>query len=419
MARRYENKLLLVCDWGGGTLDLTLCRLTEGMAVQVANDGTDEVGGDVFDDVVLRHVVQKVSDSRRIDDAGDRQPNASQRLLERCERAKIALSSQTSVQIYSPNFFRGLEESEIDCTLDQDELESVVRPLLDKGFRRITGVLENAGFSPEQVALCIATGGMSSMPAVGRRLRELFGPAQVEIPDNTATLVAEGAAWIATDEKKLHLAKNIELLLARNSHLTLVKAGTAMPRNGEVQKMQFHLYCTDPRDGTAKFEFRSPKHAGKDILREEPRTTLGIATIAVDSKAQPFRERLELDVRIDDNLILSAHARSLMARDQERQEIHDLEFGLALPTETPTETPEKPPERMSATSTSRGALTTRANVSNTKDASLVPGELLHECEPHPFGDTIHHFSEEQKHERLYYEPCTGCGRASNDPLCEC
>ena len=271
MARRYESKLVLVCDWGGGTLDLTLCRLTGGMAVQLANGGTDEVGGDVFDDVVLRHVVQKVSDSRGIDDAGDRQPNASQRLLERCERAKIALSSQTSVQIYSPNFFRGLEENEIDCTLDQDELEGVVRPLLDKGFRRITSVLENADFSPEQVALCIATGGMSSMPAVGRRLRELFGPARVEIPDNTATLVAEGAAWIATDEKKLHLAKNIELLLARNSHLPLVKAGTAMPRNGEVQKMQFHLYCTDPRDGTAKFEFRSPKHGGKDILKEEPK----------------------------------------------------------------------------------------------------------------------------------------------------
>ena len=134
------------------------------------------------------------------------------------------------------------DDNDFDYVLGRDELERVVASLLDKGFRRISKLLDDAGFSPEQVALCVATGGMSNVPAVRRRLHELFGPERVEIPDRTATLIAEGAAWIASDKARLHLAKSVELELARNSYMPLVKAGTAMPRAGEVQKSQFHLY---------------------------------------------------------------------------------------------------------------------------------------------------------------------------------
>ena len=245
MARRYEGQLVLVFDWGGGTLDLTLCRLTHGMVVQLTNDGTDEVGGDVFDETVLNHVIRSVSRSRDPNDGLDMQPGAKERLLHRCEEAKIALSSRSAVEVYVPNFFRDRRDDDIDYTLSQGEFEDVVMPLLDKGFRRIASILDRADFSPEQVALCVATGGMSNMPAVRRRLHELFGPERVEIPDGTATLIAEGAAWIASDKIRLHLAKNVECVLARNSYLPLVKAGTPMPREGEVQKNPFHLYCTD------------------------------------------------------------------------------------------------------------------------------------------------------------------------------
>ena len=420
MARRYEGRLVLVFDWGGGTLDLTLCRLTGGMVVQLTNDGTDEVGGDVFDETVLNHVVRRVSGSRGSNNDRNIQPGAKERLLHRCEEAKIALSSRSGVQIYVPNFFRESGDDDIDYKLSQREFEDIVMPLLDKGFRRITNILDTADFSPEQVALCVATGGMSNMPAVRRRLHELFGPERVEIPDGTATLIAEGAAWIASDKIGLHLAKNVECVLARNSYLPLVKAGTAMPREGDVQKNPFHLYCTDPRDGVAKFQICSPKRAGEAVLPNDPRTNLEIVTVAVDHKAQPFQERLELDIEIDDDLVLRAHARSLNARDQDQREIHNLEFGIVLPTDAPTRT-RKMPGTMLPEKTEPGALTVRANVANRKDPRLIPGELLHGCEPHHFGDTIHHPSREQDDERLYYEPCANanCRRASNDPLCQC
>ena len=119
---------------------------------------------------------------------------------------------------------------------------------------------------------------MSNTPAVRRRLHEWFGPERVQIPDSTATLIAEGAAWIAFDGAGLQLAKNVELVLARNSYLPLVKAGTAMPKEGEVQKDTFHMYCTDRRDGVAKFQICAPEKPGRRVPPGEPRVHLESAT---------------------------------------------------------------------------------------------------------------------------------------------
>ena len=76
MLRRYDRKLILVFDWGGGTLDLTLCRITGDVAVQLMNDGTDEVGGDVFDEAIMNHLVQEVFEVRGLDEATESQPGA-------------------------------------------------------------------------------------------------------------------------------------------------------------------------------------------------------------------------------------------------------------------------------------------------------------------------------------------------------
>ena len=331
MLRRYDNKLILVFDWGGGTLDLTLCRPVRDMVVQLMNDGTDEVGGDVFDEAILNRLVGNVRRSRGLGETVHAHQGAKARLLDRCERAKIDLSYRSNVAIYVGSFFDGVVEEEFDYSLSQSELENIVGPLLDKGFGRIERVLGDSGYSREQVALCLATGGMSNMPTVKRRLHEWFGPERVQIPDSAATLIAEGAAWIAEDQVGLQLAKNVELVLARNSYLPLVKSGTAMPKEGEVRSETFHLYCTDPRDGVAKFQMCAPRRAGSMVLPSEPRTHLENVTIKVDSKARAFRERLELDVRIDDNLILEAHARSLNVKDEDRRQIHNLEFGLRFP----------------------------------------------------------------------------------------
>lgn len=421
MLRRYDRKLVLVFDWGGGTLDLTLCRPMGDMVVQLMNDGTDEVGGDVFDEAIMNRLIQKVAAARGLGESVDTQPGAKARLMDRCERAKIDLSSRSNVAIYVGSFFRGADEEEFDYALSQGELEQIVGPLLDKGFKRIERILTDAGYTPEQVSLCVATGGMSNMPAVKRRLHEWFGPERVKIPDGTATLISQGAAWIAADQVGLQLAKNVELVLARNSYLPLVKAGTVMPKEGEVQRETYHLYCTDPRDGVAKFQICTPKRAGASVLPSDPRTHLEHVTVKVDGKARAFHERLELDVRINDDLILEAHARSLNLKDEDRREIHNLEFGLRFPAEAQaTGSSDKEKEEAPASGGHRpiGALSVRANVADRVDLALVPGEFLYQYDPFYF-DVRRNPPERQVLEKLYYQPCSLCGRASNDPACQC
>jgi molecular chaperone DnaK len=139
----------------------------------------------------------------------------------------------------------------------------------------------------------------------------------------------------------------------------------------------------------------------------------------VDAKAQAFRERLELDVRINDDLILEAHARSLNVKNEDRREIHNLEFGLAFPTSSAGEPDEIDDENPPADDPrEKGTLSVRANVADRDDPRLVPGEFLYQYNPHYF-DVRRDPPEHQVHEKLYYEPCSICRRASNDPLCKC
>ena len=419
----YAGKLVLVFDWGGGTLDLTLCRIIGDTVVQVMNDGTDEVGDDVFDETIMQRILTKVTQEKGFGDEIEFQPGAKERLLEACERAKIALSGRASAEVYVGNFFRSTDSDDLHYTLSKEEFEKAVRTLLNKGFARIEKVLADAGFGHEQVELYLATGGMSNMPTVRERLHTSFGPQRVSVPDETATLIAEGAARIAADNASLHLAKNVELELARSSYLPLLKAGTRMPRGGTMTRPEnFHLYCTDPRDGKAKFQICAPRRAGRKVRPNEPRTCLETMTVKVDAKALKFQERLELTVQVDENLILHAHAHSLNRRDDDRCEIHNLEFGLRLRNieggANDGEEAEPAEDEENDQSTAAGALMVRANVTNVEDPAKIPGEYLYQLDPGYF-DVRRRPPEEQNLEKLYYQPCSVCGRASNDPACKC
>jgi hypothetical protein len=169
----------------------------------------------------------------------------------------------------------------------------------------------------------------------------------------------------------------------------------------------------------AKFQIWAPKRPGRSVLPGEPRTDLDNLTVKVDAKARAFRERLELDVRINDDLILEAHARSINLKDEDRREIHNLKFGLDFPTSSAGHGEEIDDEHPPADDPfEKGTLSLRANIADRKDPSLVPGEFLYQYDPHYF-DVRSNPPEYQDLERLYYEPCSICGLASNDPLCAC
>lgn len=421
--QRLNRELVLVFDWGGGTLDLTLCQIVDGMLVQILNDGCSNVGGDVLDEIIRNEIVQRCLKSRNVESELPIQADAKQRLLDRAERAKIELSNKENAVVFVSDYFQTDKyDVDIEYSLGRQEMESIVNEKIDIGIQRIHSLFEKAGISSASIALCLATGGIVSMPIIKSRLREIFGPQRLNVSERGNTIISEGAAWIAHDKANLTLAKNVELLVARNSYFPIIKAGVKMPREGKVQRTeQLSLYCTDPRDGVAKFQIMAPIKPGRNIQKTDPRDTLNSLSIMVDNKAQPFFERLELQINIDENLILNACAMSSIKRDEDRVEIHNLEFGLDLPlTHGFSNKYEAIDINGMSGGHNHGSVSLRSNITppDVKSDSLVPGELLYESNPFYF-DRRHIIPEIQTLEKLYYQPCSICGRSSNHSDCHC
>ncbi len=420
LIRRYDGKLLLVFDWGGGTLDLTLCRVLDGLLVQVANDGTDDVGGDVFDDELRNEVEKRSRAGNGLGEDVEVLPEARKRLLHECEKAKIRLSDRSTWNVYVDPYYQSEEQTDLQVNLTRDDLQDIVGHLVRKGVARIERLLEREGYSTASVELCLATGGMVNMPLVKNRLDELFGPGRVHVSRRSSSAIAEGAAWVAHDEARLHLAKNVELALARNSYMPLLPAGLEMPQEREHRRERFSMYCVDPSDGHGKFSLVSPHRPGPRVLPDDKRRPLCNMLLKVDAKAQPFRERLELEASINEDLVLTATAWSLNQKGRVEAEVHDLEFALATPgNQSRWLRGGVLDGREGESATSRpGDLAMRSNLASREDKDLVPGEVVQRM--HNFASKRPwHPTAIQIEEQMYYAPCSYCKRPSNDPKCQC
>lgn len=410
---RLNRELVLVFDWGGGTLDLTLCRIADGLLVQVMNDGCSDVGGDVIDDMLVNEIERRALAKRGITREVGRQVGATARLREEAERAKIALSSKDVYTVLVLDYFRS-EAGDVDLEyrITRQELEDIVASKVSQGIGRIETLLRAARVDPSSIEKCLATGGMVNMPAIQARLHELFGARRVDISARGNTIISEGAAWIAHDRTRLMLAKNVEVMVARSAYFPVIQAGTAMPREGEMQRAPepLTLYCCDPTDGVAKFQLAAPKRTGRSVQVTDERDFLGMLSVGVDARQRPLIERLLLDVSIDENLVLHANAKSTIAGKSDSLELHNLEFGLNVgPSNSEDDMSKLDGEKeVNADLREVGAIQLRSNISvHATDITKVPGEVLYKWEPLYF-DVRSKPPYEQEYEKLMYQPCSAC-----------
>ncbi|VDO12589.1 unnamed protein product, partial [Brugia timori] len=148
---RLNRQLVLVFDWGGGTLDLTLCRIVDGMLVQVRNHGSSDVGGDIIDDMVANEVERRVLAARGIHGSVTRQVGALARLRAKAEEAKIRLSSVDEHYIGVLDYFAdGVGDVDLEYRLTREELESIVKPKINSGVGRIEALLGEAHIDPSE-----------------------------------------------------------------------------------------------------------------------------------------------------------------------------------------------------------------------------------------------------------------------------
>ena len=192
-----ENRVLLVFDWGGGTLDLTLCRMMGGTLMQIDSAGNNEIGGDVFDERLRNLVRTRHAEQYGVEDiTAVEAPGMGAKLLARCEIAKIQLSSEDSAaqSVFVRDYAR-LEGAagDLRVSLSLADIERESRTLVNRGLAMIDQMLEAARLDYNDVHLCLPTGGMVNMPAIRSGLVERFGRRVPRLP-NGDRIIAEGAA---------------------------------------------------------------------------------------------------------------------------------------------------------------------------------------------------------------------------------
>ncbi len=186
------DQTILVFDLGGGTFDVSVLELGDGVFEVKATNGDNHLGGDNFDKAVVDWMVAEFKKDQGIDLSQDRM--ALQRLYEAAEKAKIELSSTMTTQINLP-FITATQEGpkHLDLQLTRAKLEELVADLLDRTVAPTKQALADAGLTANEIEHVVLVGGMTRMPAVQAKVKELTGkdPHKGVNPDE---VVAVGAA---------------------------------------------------------------------------------------------------------------------------------------------------------------------------------------------------------------------------------
>ena len=189
---KESDQKILVWDLGGGTFDVSILELGEGVFEVKATNGDNHLGGDNFDKAIVDWMVAEFKKDQGIDLAADKM--ALQRLYEAAEKAKIELSSTMTTQINLP-FVTATPEGpkHLDLQLTRAKLEELVAGLLARTVEPTKQCLTDAGLAPSEIDHVVLVGGMTRMPAVVERVKEIVGkePHKGVNPDE---VVAVGAA---------------------------------------------------------------------------------------------------------------------------------------------------------------------------------------------------------------------------------
>ncbi len=187
-----KEQKIAVYDLGGGTFDISVLELGDGVFEVLATNGDTHLGGDDFDQVIMDWILGEFKKESGVDLSKDK--IAIQRLKESAEKAKIELSSATETEINLPFITADASgPKHLLMKLSRAKLESLVAPLIDKTLAPCLKVLKDAKVSKSDIQEVVLVGGMTRMPRVIEKVKEIFGkePHKGVNPDE---VVAIGAA---------------------------------------------------------------------------------------------------------------------------------------------------------------------------------------------------------------------------------
>jgi len=320
-----REERLLVFDLGGGTFDVSVLEIGDDVFQVLATAGDNHLGGDDFDRVIVDHIIERFESEHGIDlragEGGEdgRQAAVMQRLFEAAERVKIELSSMPRALISEPFIAVGKNGPEhLEMTLTRGELNTMVAELLDRLVAPTQKALQAAGVEPEEIDHVLLVGGMTRMPAVQERVREMIGrePRKEVNPDEAVALGAAIQAGILAGEVADVLLVDVTpLSLGIETSGGLVSR--LIPANTMVPAQATEIFTT-ARDNQPSVAVKILQ--GERELADDNRL-LGQLKLLDIPPAQAGVPQIEVSFQLDADGILHVAARDLGTGNEKRTRV--------------------------------------------------------------------------------------------------
>lgn len=237
---KHADRVIAVFDLGGGTFDISILSIKDGVFDVLATNGDTYLGGEDFDMAILNHLVKDFRAKTGRDLSQDK--DALEKLKKAARNAKHQLTDISRVEIALP-FVQGVEH--LVLTLTRAEMEKIVKPIAKRMEDPCLWAMSDAGLKPEEITDCILVGGMTRMPLVKKICNEIFGQVPLDTidPDEAVALGAAVQAGLLQG-----IVKGVSLLDVTSLSLGIEIQGgqmhTIIPRNSKIPIKVTELFTT-------------------------------------------------------------------------------------------------------------------------------------------------------------------------------